>query len=80
MILEIAPIITIVTTSGVSVVSVEGVRRSVVGGECDGKEMVAVSYEVEESYPVVEAGIDAVGAVLIVDCDGGVERSQKWQR
>ena len=36
-----------------------------------------VAYEVEESNPVVEAGIDAVGTVLFADCDGGVERSQK---
>ena len=58
-------------------VDVEGVLRSVVGGEGGGKERVAVSYKVEGSDPVVEAGIDAVCAVLFTDCNGGVKNSKK---
>ena len=64
----------------VSEVDVEDVHRSVVGGEGGDKERVTIVYEVEGYDPVVEAGIDVVGAVLFADCDGGVERSQKWQR
>jgi len=56
----------------VSAVGVEGVLRSVVGGEGGGEERIVVSYKVEGSDPVVETGIDAVGAVLFADCDGGV--------
>ena len=59
-----------------SEVGIEGVRRSVVGGEGGDKERVTVAYKVKGSDPVIEANIDVVGAVLFADCDGGVERSK----
>ena len=61
-------------------VSLEGIHRSIVGGEGGDKERFAVAYEVEGSNSVVEAGIDAVGTVIFAGYDGGVERSKKWQR